>query len=160
MAPRPSKKEASKPAAPRADLVDKEPTDLHEGFAEYVQEQTGIDDFTAKHAQLAYVLMGKYQKSERNQERLAAAAQARQDLVAAREERAQAREAKAQEKASKAAEKAAAQPKTASKSTPKPVAKKTASAAKAAPKPAAGKRPVPRPRPKAAAAATDEGADF
>jgi hypothetical protein len=154
---------AAKVEAPRADLVDREPTELHNLFSEYVAEQVGTAElFTPKQAQLAYVLMGRFQKSDKNQARINQSAEQRAAQEAEREARRIAREAKAAEKAATKPVKAAKAPAKAAPAAKATKATKAAPAAKVAPakKAAPAKAAVkPRPRP-TAKPASNAPADF
>lgn len=138
-----AKKTVAKPKAkevPRQDLADKEPTQLHQDFADYIQEQTGIE-VDVKAVQLATILRMDFQRSETNQARLQASKAAREAAAQARADKRAAREAAKTEKASTSTKKAAAP------------AKKTATAGKASTaKAPAKKAPARRTKPKAAAA--------
>ncbi len=149
--------------APRADLLEKDPSELHTTFVDYIKEETGFDA-DPKTVQLAVLLRMEFQRSDMNQSRLASgkearesAAQERADRKAEREEKREAREAERAEKA-EAREKAKAEKATAAKETKAAPAKKTAApAAKKAPAKTttapAKKAPARRPR---RAAAADE----
>lgn len=135
MAKAPRKSTAPEQAA----LLEKDPTDKHEAFAAYVQEQTGHTDFTAREAQLAYVLMSKFQKSDQNQRLLA-------EAKANREKAQAARAARAAEKAQKT-------------ETPAPAKSSTKAAAKSGTKTAGtSKTTGPRSRKAAAAKSGNEAA--
>jgi len=110
--------------APRAALAEKDPTPLHENFANWLTRETGYE-VDLKTVQLAAVLRGAFQKSEENQADLEQRRAAAEQRVAAREERAQERATKAA--APKTEPKAAAAP-----ATPKPKAPKKAAAAEEA----------------------------
>lgn len=114
-----TKNRTQKSTAPaQAALLEKDPTDKHEAFAAYVQEQTGHEAFDARAAQLAYVLMSKFQKSDQNQRLIAEAKAAREQAEVTREENRAARAEKAAQKAAKP---------TAEKSTAKASSTKAAS---------------------------------
>lgn len=91
-------------------LLDKDPTDLHMRFADWISDKTGLDrdEIDEKTLQLAVSLRMDFQRSPENQEHLAlareAAEKAKQERLAAREERAAKKTAAAEAKAKKAAE--------------------------------------------------------
>jgi pyruvate/2-oxoglutarate dehydrogenase complex dihydrolipoamide acyltransferase (E2) component len=114
----------SKAKAPElAEYADKEPTDLHEKFAAWLEDKTGVE-VDIKSVQLATVLRGAYQNSAENQKDLAA-------RKAAAEQREADREAAAEARAAKRAAPAPAAKKAPAK---KAAAKKAAPAKKAAAK--------------------------
>lgn len=135
--------------------ADKVVTPVIEDFSEWLTAQTGyeVDPMSVF---LGSALRSTFQKSEQNQERIAASAQAKLDAIAAREERAEAREAaRAEKEAAKAAK--AAEPK-APKAAP---AKKAPAAAAKAPAKKAAAAPAPvRRRPIAAAGKKSTKSDF
>lgn len=144
----------TKAATPeRSALVEKEPTDLHTGFVEYIAEQTGYDA-DLKSVQLATILRMDYQRSEANQSRLASSRTAREEAEAAREQARAEREAKREAKAKADAEKAAAKKEADAKAKSAPAAKKAAPAKKAAAAPA--KKAAPRRRAAAKPAASED----
>lgn len=119
--------------APMANYLEKEPTSLHENFADWLTRQTGYE-VDLKTVQLATALRMTFQRSEDNQSDLEARRQAQINAVAEREKRAAEREAARAAKEKAAAEKAAA--KKAAPAAEKAVAPKKATkaaAAKAAP---------------------------
>jgi hypothetical protein len=122
--------------APRADLAEREPTQMHTDFADWIAEQTGVE-VDVKSIQLGTLLRGEFQKSEINQSRMAASKEAKEAAAEARaakaEERAAAKAAKAEKAAAK---KAAAKEKA-------PAAKKAATPAKKATG-APRRRPAPK----------------
>lgn len=132
-------KAKAKKTAERADLVEKEPTQLHSDFTAYIQEQTGYEA-DEKSVQLATILRMDFQKSDANQARLQAAKSAREQVAQERAERAEARKAAKAEKT---------EAKSAKKSTAKAPEKKAAGKAPAKKAPA-------RRKGKAAAKATEE----
>ena len=89
-------------------LVDKDPSDLHERFAEWLVEKTGYEDVDVKSVQLACALRIEFQKSPENQEVLAAKRDAAEKAEAEREEKREAREQRKREEQEAKAKKAAA----------------------------------------------------
>lgn len=130
-----AKATTKKATAPKADLLDREPTAMHTSYADWITEQTGYE-VDAKSIQLGTLLRGEYQKSDVNQALMASRAEERAAEAEAREQKKEEREAAKEEKAAKAAEKKAAAKEA--KSAEKPAAKKAAPAKKA---PAAKKAP-------------------
>lgn len=104
-----------------AHLVEKDPTDLHVRFADWLADNTGLDrdEIDEKTVQLACSLRIEFQKSPENQANLearrAAAEKADEERLARAEERKKKREQAEVEKAAKAEAKkaAAAKPKAA-----------------------------------------------
>jgi topoisomerase IA-like protein len=113
--------------APRADLIEKEPSETHEALAAFVKEQSGYQP-DLKTVQLVRVLYRPFIKSEEHQERLESSKEARAQAEADKEKRRQEREANAEAKAAKKT--ASAGKKTTAKKTAgkKTTAKKTAAA--------------------------------
>jgi septal ring-binding cell division protein DamX len=143
-----------------ARLLEAEPTEMQELFAEWIEQQTGYK-VDIRSTILASLLRAKFQKSPENQQRLAdnkarreheeidreqrkkERAERREAKIAAVAEREANREAKSKEKAEKPkpTEKKAAAPKA--KTAAKAPAKKTAAPAKkTAAKPAPRRRPA------------------
>ena len=89
-------------------LVDKDPSDLHERFAEWISETTGYEDVDVKSVQMACALRIEFQKSDENQAVLAERRAGAEEREAAREEKRQAREDQKRADAVKAAAKKAA----------------------------------------------------
>lgn len=89
--------------APRADLIEKDPSEAHEALAEFIAEQTGYDP-DVKTVQMVRVLYRPFIRSEEHQGRLTEAKEAREAAEAEKEERRKEREAKAAAKASAPAE--------------------------------------------------------
>jgi hypothetical protein len=108
--------------------LEKEPTETHEAFVDYVKETTGYSA-DLRTVQLAFVLRGKFQNSPQSQEAIAARAERVAAEQAAREEEREAAKAAAADKKAKAPAK-------------KTVAKKAAPAKKASAAPARRKRPA------------------
>jgi hypothetical protein len=128
----------TKGEAPKAALVEKDITNTMERFAEYVQTQTGYA-VDVRSLQLGSVLRGEFQKSDENQQYLAARAVEIEAEQAAKVQRAEEREARrAEREAAKAAK--AAEPKAAT--TKAPAAKKAVATKTAAKAPAAKATPV------------------
>ncbi len=119
--------------APRAAMLEKAPTALHEDFKTWLEKETGAKDLDIKAIQLATVLRGDFQKSDYNQKRLEERRKAIETEAAAREQRAKDRAAKTAEKEKAKADRAAnpTAKKAAAKKTA-PAAKKAAPAKKAA----------------------------
>jgi len=88
-------------------LVDKDPSDLHERFAEWIADKTGYEDVDVKSVQMACALRIEFQKSPENQEVLAEKRAAAEEAEAKREEKREAREVKKREEAEAKAKKAA-----------------------------------------------------
>jgi len=88
-------------------LVDKDPSDLHERFAEWLVDKTGYEDVDTKTVQLACSLRIEFQKSPENQAVLAEKRAAAEEAEAKREEKREAREQKKREEAEAKAKKAA-----------------------------------------------------
>ncbi|QKY78610.1 hypothetical protein SEA_DRYAD_72 [Streptomyces phage Dryad] len=89
-------------------LVDKDPSVLHERFAEWIADKTGYEDVDVKSVQMACALRIEFQKSPENQEVLAERRADSEKREAEREEKREAREAKKREEAEAKAKKAAA----------------------------------------------------
>jgi hypothetical protein len=105
--------------APRADLLEKDPSEAHEALAEFIAEQTGYDP-DVKTVQMVRVLYRPFIRSEEHQSRLDGARSAREQAEAEKAERRAEREAAAASKESKASAKAEA-PRKASKGKAKAV---------------------------------------
>src|SRR3546814_18949079 len=75
-------------------LVDKDPTELHERFADWLVEKTGYEDIDQKSVQLACALRIDFQRSPENQELLAEKRTNAEKREQEREERREAREKK------------------------------------------------------------------
>ena len=88
-------------------LVDKDPTELHERFADWLVEKTGYEDVDLKSVQLACALRIDFQRSPENQEALAEKREKAEKLAAEREERRDAREQKRLDEEKAKAERAA-----------------------------------------------------
>lgn len=82
MAKAPKLTKAQRENAERADLLDKEPTQLHIDMATWLVQKTGFEpsdfDEMVKIVQLTRVLLTVFQKSDINQQRLRESAQARE----------------------------------------------------------------------------------
>lgn len=127
-------KAAAKPkAAPRAALLEKEPTQLHTDFVDYIRSETGYTDVDPKTVQLSVLLRMDFQRSEQNQARISASKAGKQEAIAARQakkaEREAARLEKQAAKEAKANEPKAEKPAKAAK--PEPVSKAPAKKAPA-----------------------------
>lgn len=119
---------AKQKEAPRADLIEKDPTESHEALAEFIAEQTGYDP-DVKTVQMVRVLYRPFIRSEEHQGRLETAREAREEAEAAKEERRAEREKKTAA-AAKAPAKAPAK-KAAAKAPAKKAPAKKAAARKA-----------------------------
>lgn len=143
-----------------AHLVDKEPTDLHKRFADWLVENTGLseDEVDLKTVQLACSLRIPFQKSPENQASLESARAAAEDRIEERAAKAEERAAKREQAAiDKAAKQAAAKAKKEADAEAK--AKKAAEAPEEAEAPAKPTRrrrgaAAPAPEPEAAPVAT------
>lgn len=125
--------EAEATEAPRADLIEKDPSEAHEALAEFIAEQTGYDP-DVKTVQMVRVLYRPFIRSEEHQGRLTEAKEAREAAEAEKEQRRLEREKKAAEKASApAAEKPAKVKGGKGKATAEPVAAEGGDEAQAAP---------------------------
>lgn len=135
------------------------PTRIGE-FADWLETQTGYTDLDPRSVYLGSALRGAFQKSEENQERIAARAQEIKDQAEARAQakidRAAAKEQRAAERAEKAAAREAAKAEAAAEAKAAPAKKAPAkAAAKKAPAKAAPAKPTRRRPAKPAAADTD-----
>jgi hypothetical protein len=136
-----------------AKYAETEPTALHQEFADWIEKKTGVK-VDVKSIQLGAVLRPIHQKSEENQERIAAAKERLEAEIAEREER-RVERAKRREEREKAAAAKAAEPKPerVAKAPKEPKAAPAAKPAKATPaKPAAAKAAKATPAAKAAPA--------
>jgi hypothetical protein len=129
-----AKKTASRSAPPRASMIEKEPTQLHQDFADWLEAETGYKP-DIKSVQLATVLRMDFQRSDRNQQSLESRRQAKIQAEQDREKRRQDR----------AAKKSAPAKKTASKKAAAPAKKASAPAKKTAAKKAPARRRATRP---------------
>jgi hypothetical protein len=124
-----------------AAIMDREPTDLHKNFVQWIEEETGYKA-DLKSVQIAASLRIKFQRSELNQADLAARKERSAAELIARQERKAAAEAKLAEKADevkvakveKVAKKETAVKKEAAEAK-KPAPKKTRTAPKSTAKP-------------------------
>jgi hypothetical protein len=130
-----AKKTASRSAPPRASMIEKEPTQLHQDFADWLEAETGYKP-DIKSVQLATVLRMDFQRSDRNQQSLEARRQAKIQAEQDREKRRQDRAAKKTAPAKKTAAK---------KSSATPAKKASAPAKKTAAKKAPARRRATRP---------------
>ena len=117
-------------------LVEKAPTDLHEIFAEWLENETGYDGVDLKTVQLVTVLRGDFQRSPENKQRIADSKVRREQEIEERAAKREEREAKraADKEAKAAAVKEAREAKAAAAKAKKEAApaKETAPAKKAA----------------------------
>ena len=151
------KKTANEPEEAR--LLEAEPTDMQELFAEWIEQQTGYK-VDVRSTILASLLRAKFQKSPENQQRLADNKARREQEAIDREQRKQERAERREAKIAAAAEREAnrevkskekaEKPKPAAKKTAEPKAKpaaKTPAKKTAAPAKKAAAKPAPRRRP-------------
>lgn len=98
------------PTFPLAHIAEKEPTQLHKNFAEWVEKETGVE-VDLKTLQMAVVLRIPFQRSEANQEHIAERKESKAtreaELEQRRQERADRKVALEQERKEKAATKGA-----------------------------------------------------
>lgn len=143
-------KKAGEP--PLASYAEKNITPTMESFVEWIEQQTGYKPDPMS-VQLSGVLRSSFQKSQFNQDRLAARKAEKerlaQEVADRKAERAQAKEERAAARAAKAAE-----PKVAKATTAKAPAKTSTASTKAAPKATAKAAPARATAKKAAVAPT------
>ena len=113
---------------PFALQAEKEPSDLHKLFAEYIRENSGYEDVDLKTVQLAVVLHPAFQRSDENKARQAGRAEAKAAARAEIEKRKQERAEQAKTRKAPAKKTSTAKAATTAKPRRRPAAKPDTSA--------------------------------